>query len=292
MRLLAAYDGRSVIVQNVYARSEAPLKRGDRIIRADDHVLASDADWFVVLFTLRVSKPVVFEIQRDTQYLEVEVPVIPGARWPAVYFNPVLVFVRIGQMMMLAVACFVAFARPRDPAALLAALFFSGLSLLNVQARGVLSAMVPDSPALVIGLVSMTGAAATLTPLFLFLFCIAFPRPLIQSPRIVTLLCIPAVVSSIPTIIFQHRMVYDPGRAFGMFSGRLYLGVNLIAAAYFFAAPFSMAAVHFLQKRISFNQCPAEKIGTNGTMGANTDVQCLSAKSEPMMLKTSAVILP
>src|SRR5215813_237243 len=96
LRLLAAYDGRSVIVQNVYARSEAvPLKRGDRIIRADDHVLASDADWFVVLFTLRVSKPVVFEIQRDTQHLQV--PVTPEPR----YFRPrVLVFARIGQMMM------------------------------------------------------------------------------------------------------------------------------------------------------------------------------------------------
>ena len=239
--LLAGYEGGSIVVQNVYAHSEAvPLKQGDRIIRADEHVLASDADWFVVLFTLRVGKPVVFEVQRGTQHLQV--PVTPGPRWSVGYFSPtVLVFVRIGQTMMLAVACFVAFARPRDRAALLAALFFCGLSLWSSpSALSGFSAMLRDSSPLIAGVTSITGAAATLTPLFLFLFCITFPRPLIQSLRIVTLLCIPAVVSSIPSIIFGHRMVYDPGRAFGMFSERLYLG-NLIAAAYFFAAPFTLA---------------------------------------------------
>src|SRR5215831_6983049 len=60
----------------------------------------------------------------------------------------------------------------------------------------------------------------------------------------------------------------------------------------FFPPPFSMEAVHVLQKRISFSQWPAEKTGTSGTIGANKDVQRLSAKSDPMMVKTSAVILP
>jgi tRNA A-37 threonylcarbamoyl transferase component Bud32 len=240
--LIAGYQGGSMVVENLYARSEAvPLKEGDRIIRADDHVLASDADWFVVLFTLRVGKPVVFEIQRDTQHLQIQVT--PGPRWSVGYFSPaVLVFLRICQMMGLAVACFVAFARPRDKAALLAALFFCGLSLLNLpSSMSGFSAMVHDSPPLIIAVASITGAAAALTPLFLFLFCITFPRPLIPSARIVTLLCIPAVLSSMPTIIFGHRLVYDPGRAVGMFSEPLYLGVNLITAAYFFAAPFALA---------------------------------------------------
>jgi hypothetical protein len=48
--LAAAYNRGTVVVLNVYAPSEAvPLRQGDRIIRADERVISSDADWFVVL---------------------------------------------------------------------------------------------------------------------------------------------------------------------------------------------------------------------------------------------------
>ena len=57
----------------------------------------------------------------------------------------------------------------------------------------------------------------------------------------------------------------------------------------FFAPPFSMAAVHFLQKRISFSQCPAEKSGTNKASGEKTAVQGVRVIMDLTMLKTSAV---
>ncbi len=60
----------------------------------------------------------------------------------------------------------------------------------------------------------------------------------------------------------------------------------------FLVPPLSIAALHFLQKRISFIQCPAEKTGTSSAIGESNAVQGLSAKSDPMMLKTSAVRLP
>ena len=60
----------------------------------------------------------------------------------------------------------------------------------------------------------------------------------------------------------------------------------------FLFPPFSIAAVHFRQKRTSFSQCLPEKAGTSSASGESIVVQGLSANIDPMMLKTSAVSLP
>ena len=105
----------------------ATLRPGDRIIRADGQVISSDSDWFAVLSNLRVGQPIVFEIQRDDQTQQLSIT--PGQQSSVGFMGPgVFVLLRIGQMMMLGVACFVAFVQPRNAAALLTALFFAGLA--------------------------------------------------------------------------------------------------------------------------------------------------------------------
>jgi len=238
--LHAAYQRGSIVVQDVYARSESvPLQQGDRIIRADNQVIASDGDWFGVLFNLQVGKPVIFDIRRDTQDLQVSVT--PGPRRSVGYFNlGALVFVRIVEVMMLAVACFVAFARPRNSAALLLALFFSGLSMLNTpETLSGFAATLRDLPWPLLGLLFIPSFGGPLMSLFLFLFCITFPRRLIQSPWILTLLCIPPLVWSIRWVVYTYRLLHDPARAFGMYAEDVYIGV--FVAAYLFAAPCALA---------------------------------------------------
>jgi hypothetical protein len=240
--LHAVYRDGGMVVQDVYARLEnVPLQPGDRILRVDNHAIASDADWFVVLYTLRVGKSLTFEIRRDNQSRQASVT--PMLRRNVGYFSPaVTVSLRILEMLMLAVGCLVAFARPRNPAALLTALFFSGLTTISVpDMLSGFSAFLRDLPALVVALLAITGTVGALTALFLLLFCITFPRPLIQSRWILTLLCIPPLMWSIPSVIYGTRMVYDPDRAFGMFSEASYIAVNVAAAAYFSAAPFALA---------------------------------------------------
>src|ERR1700730_12187045 len=56
-------------------------------------------------------------------------------------------------------------------------------------------------------------------------------------------------------------------------------------------SPLSIAEVHFRQKRISFNQCPAVKAGPSTASGDNASVHGLSQKSDLTMLNTSAVSL-
>src|SRR5262249_48803173 len=122
------------------------------------------------------------------------------------------------------------------------ALFFSGLSMLNVpEAMSGFAATLRDLPSPLLGLLFIPSFGAPLVSLFLFLFCITFPRRLIQSPWILTLLCIPPLVWSIPWVVYTYRLLHDPARAFGMYAEDVYIGVFVAPAAYFFAAPFALA---------------------------------------------------
>src|SRR5262245_11777597 len=160
----ARYNQGNFLVDDIYAPSTAAsLRPGDRIIQANGQLIASDSDWFAVLSNLRVGQPVVFEIQRDDQTQHVSVT--PGRRSSVGFFRPgLLVLLRIGQMMMLGVACFVAFARPRNSAALLTALFFAGMSMLNVpESLSGFAAMYRDLPPIVVALLFISMIAGSLT---------------------------------------------------------------------------------------------------------------------------------
>src|SRR6185295_4025743 len=99
-------------------------------------------------------------------------------RWSVGFFRPDMwAFLRTGQMMMLGVAVFVAFARPRNGAALLTALFFAGMSTFNLpSSTGGFAAIVRDLPAPLFGLQVVAATCTMLVSLFLFLFCVTFPR--------------------------------------------------------------------------------------------------------------------
>ena len=74
MGLQAVYEHGAMVVHDIFAPPEnVPLQQGDRIVRVDKHIIASDADWFVVLMNLQVGKPLTFEIRRDNESRQVSV---------------------------------------------------------------------------------------------------------------------------------------------------------------------------------------------------------------------------
>src|SRR5262249_25405124 len=92
------------------------------------------------------------------------------------------------------------------------------------------AAMFRDLPSPVVGLLAIQVTAAFLTPVSLFLFCVTFPRRLIQSGWILALLCIPQIFWLVPQAAYSYRLVYDSHRAIGMFSQSLYLGLVITSA--------------------------------------------------------------
>jgi eukaryotic-like serine/threonine-protein kinase len=240
--VIAVYNHGSILVTDVYADPETvPFRQGDRIIRADGQSISSDSDLLVILSNLRVGRPTTFEIERDKQHLQLSVT--PRPRSSVRYFRPgVLMLLRIGQMMMLGVACFLSFAQPRNSAALLTALFFASVSLYSAPTSiSRFAATFHDLPTLIRALLLIPAAAATLGPLWLFLFCVTFPRRMIQSRWILALLCVPQLVWFVPGQIYSYRLVDDPGRALGMLPEWFYLALNFTSAAYFLAGPVALA---------------------------------------------------
>src|SRR5262249_24090940 len=131
-----------VLVREIYPGSPAAmagLQSGDLITRVDERSIASYLEWAQVLFNLKVDEPRTFEIQRRKETLTLSV--VPKSRsFGAFYDTPdplALALRRIGQLVMLGLACFVAFARPRDWSAVIAALFFAGLSALPEDPNGI-----------------------------------------------------------------------------------------------------------------------------------------------------------
>src|SRR5262249_13101285 len=142
LAMYAAFTRGHVVVSGFYFQSPAAaggLRAGDHILRANGRAITSYLEWFSVLLNLKVGEPVTFEVQRNNEYINLSV--VPEQRsfsrsFSALTlpspFNPLLhALLRFGQLVTLGLACLVAFARPRNGAALIAALFFAGLSGFN-----------------------------------------------------------------------------------------------------------------------------------------------------------------
>jgi len=137
--MYAAFTRGHLVVRGFYFQSPAAaggLRAGDHILRANGRAITSYPEWFSVLFNLKVGEPVTFEVQRNNEYLNLSV--VPEQRsFSRSPFSPLPVraLFRFGQLVTLGLACLVAFARPRNGAALIAALFFAGLSGFNARGR-------------------------------------------------------------------------------------------------------------------------------------------------------------
>lgn len=244
--VLAGFAHGNVVVAEVYRHSPgdaAGFQPGDRILRADGQLIVSDVDWIAILVNLKVGEPISFEIQRDSQRLNL---VVTPARTRRLFAgtgraNPLMfVLFRLGQSIMLGLACFVAFARPRSGAALLGASFLGMLSIYNPP--GILAgytAVARELPPIPLLWIPVLGTA-TMAPL-LFTFCAVFPRKLIRTRWIWALLWIPPLVWLFPVVRFDYRVMWDPHHATGLFPEWASVAVGITWLGYFVAGPVAMA---------------------------------------------------
>src|SRR5262249_7760380 len=157
------------------------VKVGDQIVRANGHLIRSYVDWELVLFNLKVDEPTILEIHREASVLTLSViPERRGFRHGSRAF--LYVVLRTGELVMLGLACFLAFARPRNPVALVAALLFAGLSNGNAPELVTgLYTMLRELPPVVFPVLALSWLLAGLSPVLFFTFCARFPRPLFRG---------------------------------------------------------------------------------------------------------------
>ena len=207
-------------------------------------MIGSYLNWAAVLFNLKVDEPRTFEIQRGNETLILSV--VPKQRWFLGYEGPSLlghVLWRIGQLVMLGLACFLASARPRDRSALIVSLFFAGLSLSNVpETMTGVNAMLRQLPTVLLALFYISWVARGLTAPLFFTFCATFPRPLLRSRRLWMLIWMPYLLMLALVAVLFNPVIFDSHHAIGTFSIALYNGLNVSSVLYFVAGMIAVVA--------------------------------------------------
>ena len=174
--------------------AQAGLRQGDRIVRVDSQVLATQADWQRVGVYFDPSRPMVVELDRDGVRLRAEMTVPAAAleEWLRPGQRRGVLAFRLAQVITLGFALLVGFRRSFQPSALLGALLLASLATLTLAMPWRLavfwSALPPPLATLLWIPFTTSGAAGPL----LFAFAAVFPRRLL-SGRAITIQLLPAL---------------------------------------------------------------------------------------------------
>jgi hypothetical protein len=246
----APFTRRGVVVARVYSAltETAGVRPGDHIMRADGRMIASYVDWNIVLLNLKVGEPTIFEIQRENETFNVTVRPEPRLFFRDRHSLLLRPLGRVGQFVMLGLAIFLAFARPKNGNALLAALFFAGFSGYNPpQILSGAHALVRDLPAIPFALIWISVVAGGLAPPLLFTFCARFPRPLIEARWFWAVVWMPYLLLLIPNEILAYRTISNSHYAAGSFS-QWYSWILITSVTYLVA---SVGAVIMNYRRLT-----------------------------------------
>jgi tRNA A-37 threonylcarbamoyl transferase component Bud32 len=219
----------------------AGLRAGDGIVRADGRLIHSYIEWIQFLFDVRVGKPIRFEVDRASETLSLTAT--PERKSFVGYDSSSLnrALLRIGQAFTLGLACFLAFAKPRNSAALMAALILAALSLINNPQNLIGGGpILRGLPTIAIALLWLVAVSEAVVAPILFTFCATFPISLIRARWIWALVWTPPVLWLVPRLSLAYQMMYYPSQP-SIFPDWVHVGLNSLSAGYFVGGPIAMA---------------------------------------------------
>jgi len=219
----------------------AGLRAGDRIIRADGRLMRSYIEWIQFLFDVRVGKPIRFEVDRANETLILTATPERKSFFGYDSSSVNRALLRTGQAFTLGLACFLAFAKPRNSSALMAALILAALSLINNPQNLIGGGpILRGLPTIAIALLWLVAVSEALVAPILFTFCATFPISLIRSRWIWALVWTPPVLWLVPRLSLAYQMMYYPSQP-SIFPDWIHVGLNSLSAGYFVGGPIAMA---------------------------------------------------
>lgn len=228
----------TVVIDGVIPHSSAEtagILPGDRLLRVNGQSIGSRFDWIVVHSNLTSEHPANFEIVRDGQHLNITLTP-QRTSWADRRADERLRFIlsKSGQSIMLALACLMAFARPRNGAALIGALLLATMTIATPQLLPTGGAAAwRELPAVIGALLWIPAIVSVLGSALLFTFCATFPRKLIRAQWIWALLWTPPLLTAIVLGLFGYHAVYDPAHAIGLLPDWTFAAVSIYAITYF-----------------------------------------------------------
>lgn len=158
------------------AAAEAGLLAGARILLADGRPVRTPLDWAVVESNIQFDRPLVLTLA-DPAGGRVAIPVRRQTGDVVTAIGPVLLAVRAIQLCTLGIALLVAFARPRDPTALIGALVLGTLAVFSVLLPFRVASVWRALPHVLQVLAIPPFILSACLGALLFAFFVSFPRP-------------------------------------------------------------------------------------------------------------------
>lgn len=222
----------------------AGLQAGDIIVAVDGQVIAGRYDWSSARQNFEIGRPLRLQVRRGAELLEVSVMLgHQKALWSAVELANVVIMAAF--VLMLLLGLLIAFQRPQDTMARIAALYMGNMAVFGalVLPPG-FSASWRQLPLLLGALLWIARVSSTLIGPVTFTFASLFPQKLPLPRWLWVTAWVPALLLS-PLILFhQFHMVYRPGLVTSPWVARA-LGMEWILLACYGLAAFVLFGINY-----------------------------------------------
>ncbi len=215
----------------------AGLQAGDFIVAVDGQVIAGRYDFYAARQNLEVGRMHRFQVRRGSESFQKSLTL--GRQQITGSADDLLNLVIVGSfILMLLLAFLIAYQRPQDIVARVAALYLAGVSIFGgfIIPPGFAAAW-RELPIALGGLLWIARASAAFLGPITFAFVTIFPQKF-PLPRWVRIsVWIPAVLLSPCMLYFQFRAVYQPGMVVSPWMARA-LGMEGLLLAFYGLAGF------------------------------------------------------
>lgn len=189
----------------------AGIQPGDVLVRANDQPIRDTNDWYWFCTNVETGRPITFEVERGEEHVRA---VLHLRRRPARYWSTGAGMIRLlsfcGQLIAFAVACLMAFLRPRHLLACIGALFLAIWSTGELALYDGLNSTYRHSPLWFQLLLWIANVLTNLGWGVWFTFFALFPRPSFHSRWVWTLVWIPPVIASLLVDYQVWHWIYSP----------------------------------------------------------------------------------
>ena len=189
----------------------AGVQSGDFLETADGYRLNGKANWFLARAHFERDRPIHLQLRRGEQHLVFNlVMAAPVWRsWNRPQYLPAIAL-QVARFVLLLLAILVAFSRPQQLSARLAALMFAIGAVAEGYPSSGWAAGLHHLPGVLAIPIGVATASCLLAPVVWLVFFANFPRPRLSQRLRWALVVVPVVLFGIPMVVSVRAMIYAP----------------------------------------------------------------------------------
>lgn len=190
---------------------KAGMRAGDLPEAADGKPLTGMPDWFVARAHFERDRPIEIQVRRGEQHLGLRTVIsAPGFRaWPRMYYLNVI-GLYLARVVLLILAIVVAFSRPQQRTARLAAMMLAVGAVADGYPTEGWAAALRHFPAVLAMPICLASISCLLAATIWLQFCASFPRPWLSQRKQWALALVPVAFFGPLIVASAVAMIYSP----------------------------------------------------------------------------------